>query len=208
MNQPPSLLNMLLSKHTRRRNPGRPCAARGQAGRMKKQMKRRVFLAGIAAVGAVSVAHRTAAQAPPSMLRVGATSPQPRARSFLQAFGPRMHELGYVEGQNFVMDYIDLEGRLERYPAAMRELADRKPDVIVAFGPEDALKAALANTKTIPIVMAAIDYDPFALGYVTSLARPTGNVTGVFLEQVELSAKRLQLVKEAVPAVSKATVFW
>ena len=174
---------------------------------MKKQMKRRVFLTGIA-VGVVSVAHRTAAQAPPSMLRVGATSPQPRARSFLQAFGPRMHELGYVEGQNFVMDYIDLEGRPERYPAAMQDLVERKPDVIVAFGPEEALKAALAATKTIPIVMTAIDYDPFAFGHVTSLARPTGNVTGVMLEQIELSAKRLQLVKDAFPAIGKATVFW
>jgi putative ABC transport system substrate-binding protein len=85
---------------------------------------------------------------------------------------------------------------------------ERKPDVIIAFGPEDALKAATAATKTIPIVMAAIDYDPFALGYVTSLARPTGNITGVFLEQVELSAKRLQLVKEAIPAIGKATIFW
>jgi putative ABC transport system substrate-binding protein len=119
-----------------------------------------------------------------------------------------MRDLGYVEGRNFTMDYIDLQGRPERYPETMQQLVDRKVDVIIAFGPEDSLKAATAATKTIPIVMAAIDYDPFALGYVTSLARPTGNVTGVFLEQVELSAKRLQLVKEAVPAVSKATVFW
>jgi putative ABC transport system substrate-binding protein len=119
-----------------------------------------------------------------------------------------MRELGYVEGQKFKMDYIDLQGRPERYPAAMRELADRKVDVILAFGPEDALKAAMAATKTIPIVMAAIDYDPIALGYVASLARPTGNVTGILLEQIELAAKRLQLVKDAFPAIGKATVFW
>jgi ABC-type uncharacterized transport system substrate-binding protein len=73
----------------------------------------------------------------------------------------------------------------------MRNLVERKPDVIVAFGPEDALKSAVAATKTIPIVMAAIDCDPFALGYVTSLARPTANVSGIFLEQFELSTKRL-----------------
>jgi putative ABC transport system substrate-binding protein len=119
-----------------------------------------------------------------------------------------MSELGYVEGQNFTMDYTDLQGRPERYPESMQQLVDRKADVILAFGPEDALKAATAATKTIPIVMAAIDYDPFALGYVTSLARPTGNVTGVFLEQIELAAKRLQLVKEAFSTVGKATVFW
>jgi putative tryptophan/tyrosine transport system substrate-binding protein len=151
---------------------------------------------------------RTAAQAPPAMLRVGSMSPQPRARSFLSGLDPRMRELGYVEGQNFVMDYTDLQGRTERYPAAMRDLVERKPDVIVAFGPEDALKSAVAATTTIPIVMAAIDYDPFALGYVTNLARPTGNITGIFLEQIELSAKRLQLVKDAFPAIGKAMVFW
>jgi putative ABC transport system substrate-binding protein len=70
------------------------------------------------------------------------------------------------------------------------------------------LKAATAATKTIPIVMAAIDYDPFALGYVTSLARPTGNITGIFLEQIELAAKRLQLVRDAFPAIGKAIAFW
>ncbi len=119
-----------------------------------------------------------------------------------------MHELGYVEGQNFTVDYVDLQGQPERYPAAMRALVERKPDIIVAFGPETALKSAVAATTTIPIVMAAIDYDPFALGYVTNLARPTGNITGIFLEQIELSAKRLQLVKDAFPIISKATVFW
>lgn len=169
-------------------------------------MKRRVFLTGLAAAGVASLPQRMAAQAP--MLRVGATSPQPLVRSFLHGFAVRMRELGYVEGQNFTMDYIDLQGRPERYPDTMQQLVDRKVDVIIAFGPEDALKAATAATKTIPIVMAAIDYDPFALGYVTSLARPTGNVTGVFLEQIELAAKRLQMVKEAFPAVGKATMFW
>ena len=85
------------------------------------------------------------------------------------------------------MDYIDLQGRVERYGDAMQQLVNRKADVIVAFGPEEALKAALAAMRTIPIVMAAIDFDPFALGYVTSLARPTGNVTGIVLEQIDLA---------------------
>ena len=66
---------------------------------------------------------------------------------------------------------------------------------------EEALKAALAATRTIPIVMVAIDFDPFALGYVTSLARPTGNVTGIVLEQIDLAGKRIQLVKEAFPHI-------
>jgi len=96
----------------------------------------------------------------------------------------------------------------------MRQLLERKAEIIVAFGPEEALKTAVAATKevaatrTVPIVMAAIDFDPFALGYVTSLARPTGNLTGVVLDQIELASKRLQMVKDAFPAIGKAMVFW
>jgi len=142
------------------------------------------------------------------MLRVASGSAQPRARSFLQGFDARMRELGYIEGQNYTMDYFDLQGRIEPYGDAMRQLVERKPDVIVAFGPEQALKAATDATKTIPIVMGAIDYDPFALGYVSSLARPTGNITGIFLEQIDLAVKRLQMVKDAFPAIGKAMAFW
>jgi putative ABC transport system substrate-binding protein len=176
-------------------------------------MKRRTFLTGMAATaGATLLPRRAGAQVVPAMLRVGSCAPFARAgrsaTGFFQGFDARMRELGYVEGQNFTMDYIDLQGRIERYVDAMQQLVDRKADVIVALGPEAALKAALAVTRTIPIVMVAIDYDPVALGYVTSLARPTSNVTGLFLEQIELAAKRLQLVKDAFPAVGKATVFW
>jgi putative ABC transport system substrate-binding protein len=118
-------------------------------------MRRREFLCVM--VGAAAWAPPAFAQSPPAMLRVGAMSPQPRVRSFLQGFDGRMRELGYVEGQNLTMDYIDLQGRPERYPDGMQQLVDRKADVIIAFGPEDALKAAQAATKTIPIIMAAID---------------------------------------------------
>jgi putative ABC transport system substrate-binding protein len=119
-----------------------------------------------------------------------------------------MPELGYIEGQNYTMDYIDLQGHVERYGDAMRQLIDRNADILLAFGPEQALTAAIDATKTIPIVMAAIDYDPFALGYVNSLARPTGNITGIILEQIDLAAKRLQMVKQAFPGIGKAVAFW
>jgi len=173
-------------------------------------MRRREFitLLGGAVAGAVPALRRAAAQAPAAALRVASCSLQPRATSFLQAFDLRMSELGYVEGRNYTVDFIDLQGRADRYGEAMQQLVARKPDVLVSFGPEESLKAALAATQTIPIVMAAIDYDPVGLGYVTSLARPTGNVTGIILEQIELAAKRLQLVKDAFPAISKAMVFW
>ncbi|MFI5113470.1 MAG: ABC transporter substrate binding protein, partial [Terriglobales bacterium] len=83
----------------------------------------------------------------------------------------------------------------------MQDLVRRQVDVIIAFGPELAVKAAMAATDTIPMVMGAIDYDPIALGYVTSLARPNGNVTGVFLQQIELAGKRIQFAREAFPDV-------
>src|SRR5262249_36951841 len=82
------------------------------------------------------------------------------------------------------------------------------PDVILAIGPEVGLKSALAVTRTLPIVMIAIDYDPFARGYVTNLARPSGNVTGVVFQQIELAAKRIQLIKDAFPDRRAAPMFW
>ena len=93
-----------------------------------------------------------------------------------------MKELGYVEGQNFTMDYIDLQGLTDRYAAAMQQLVERKADILIVFGPEQALKSACRNQDD-PNCHGAIDYDPFALGYVTSLARPTSNVTGIFLDR-------------------------
>jgi putative ABC transport system substrate-binding protein len=171
-------------------------------------MKRREFITGMAATaGAAGLPRRGAAQA--TVLRVGAVGTQSRSRSFLGAgFERRMSELGYVEGRNFTLDFIDLQGQADRYGAAMRQLVDRKADVIIAFGPEESLKGALAATRTLPIVMVAIDYDPIALGYVTSIARPTGNITGIIFQQIELAAKRLQLAKDAFPAIRKAMVFW
>ena len=119
-----------------------------------------------------------------------------------------MAELGYVEGKNFVVDFDDLGGKPEGYGEAMRKLVNQKPDIVLAYGPEASLKAALAATQTIPIVMAAIDYDPLALGYITSLARPIGNVTGLYLQQIELAAKRIEMLRDAFPALKAATVFW
>jgi len=118
-----------------------------------------------------------------------------------------MAELGYQEGKTFTFDFV-LIAREEDYETGYRTLAAREPDIVLATGVEIALKSALAATRTLPIVMIAIDYDPFARGYVTSLARPSGNVTGVFFQQIELAAKRIQLVKDTFPDVPGATMFW
>jgi putative ABC transport system substrate-binding protein len=119
-----------------------------------------------------------------------------------------MRELGYVEGQNLTIDFVNLNGQIDRYGEATKEVVRRKPDIIIAPGVERALMSAIAATDTLPIVMIAVDYDPFARGYVKSLARPGGMVTGVFFQQIELAMKRLQLMKEALPDVAAATVFW
>jgi putative ABC transport system substrate-binding protein len=172
--------------------------------------RRRNVIAGLG-VSAVAAAlpRSLVAQERPNFLRVGATSSQPRASAFTSpGFEQRMAELGYVEGKNFAFDYIDLKGDTSRYGEAMRELVQSNVDIIVAFGPEVALTAALDASKTIPIVMVAIDYDPLAKGYVTGLARPTGSVTGIFLQQIELAAKRLQLLQDAFPQQRAITVFW
>jgi putative ABC transport system substrate-binding protein len=110
-----------------------------------------------------------------------------------------MRELGYVEGQNLTIDFVNLNSQIDRYGEVTKEVVRRKPDIIIATGGERALMSAIAATDTLPIVMIAVDYDPFARGYVQNLARPGGTVTGVFFQQIELAMKRLQLMKEALP---------
>lgn len=118
-----------------------------------------------------------------------------------------MDELGYKDGMNFLFDFIQAASA-DEYEVGYRKLAARACDVILAIGPEIALKSAIAATRTLPIVMIAIDYDPLARGYVASLGRPSGNVTGIVFEQVELAAKRIQLIKDGFPDRPAATMFW
>jgi putative ABC transport system substrate-binding protein len=141
------------------------------------------------------------------VLRVGTVLGTQKSSPQWAAFLRRMAELGYQEGNTFTFDLVPVANE-DEYEAGYRALAARGLDIVLATGPEIALKSALAATRTLPIVMIAIDYDPLARGYVTSLARPSGNVTGVFFQQIELAAKRIQLVKEAFPDMSGATMFW
>jgi putative ABC transport system substrate-binding protein len=170
-------------------------------------IERRQFITLIGGAAAWPLAAR--AQPLPKMLRVGSVGvSNPRSGGLWAPIEQGLRELGYVEGQNLAVEYINLDGRIDSAGEAMRELVRRKVDVIVSLGNETNLKSALAATQTLPIVMVALDFDPLALGYVTSLARPTGNVTGLFLQQIELSAKRVQLTRDAFPEIRGATVFW
>jgi ABC-type uncharacterized transport system substrate-binding protein len=123
----------------------------------------------------------------------------------LNAFRQGLRELGYVEGQNFVIEYRSADGRPERFPDLATELVRLKVDVIVTRGTSAALGAKHV-TDTIPIVMASSG-DPVFAGLVTSLARPGANVTGLHLmTPADLAGKRLQLLKEVIPGLSRVGV--
>ncbi len=171
-------------------------------------MKRRGLMAlvgGAAILGAVGTA---GAQTPRGQLRLGFPSANPRDAVFNVAFERRLRELGWVNGRNLIVEYIDTQGRVDLMAEAMRELVRRKVDIMLAPGPEASLIAARQATSTLPIVMVAIDYDPIARGHITGLARPSEQITGVFFQQIELVGKRLQLMKETLPDLTAATVFW
>ena len=133
---------------------------------------------------------------------------QPRSASFVQAFEHRLRDLGYVEGQNLIIEFRTGEGQAERYPTLAAELVALHVDVLLASGTEAVLRAARDTTRTIPIVIIAIDYDPMARGYVAGLPRPGGNITGLFFQQLELTGKRLEFLKEALPQLTRVAVLW
>jgi ABC-type uncharacterized transport system substrate-binding protein len=128
---------------------------------------------------------------------------QPHLR---EAFLQGLRDLGYVEGRNVVIEYRDAEGKRQRLLALAAELVALKVDVIVAPNTPAALAAKQA-TRTLPIVFA-LAADPVASGLVTSLARPGGNVTGLSILAPELVGKCLELLKQAVPGVSRVAVLW
>jgi putative ABC transport system substrate-binding protein len=157
--------------------------------------------------GAAGSAYAQAARKP---LRLGFVHPVSAKDGppYYVAFVNRLRELGYVEGGTLAVEYINLEGHIDRYDEAMQELVRRRVDIIYALGQEANLRAAVAATTSIPIVMLAIGYDPFAKGYVTNLARPSGNVTGVYVLPFDVMKKRLQLFRDAVPELRRAFGFW
>jgi len=124
------------------------------------------------------------------------------------AFRERLRELGYVEGQNLVSQYRWAEGKHERLPKLAAEFVRLKVDVIVTSSARSVIRAAQHSTRTIPIVMAGISADPVKAGFVVSLARPGGNITGLTNLSAKLHPKRLELLKEAVPLISRVAILW
>jgi ABC-type uncharacterized transport system substrate-binding protein len=121
-------------------------------------------------------------------------------------FSQGLRELGYIEGRNVILETRYAEGRVERFPALAAELVDLKIDVLVAMSTPGALAAKRA-TSSIPIVMAAVG-EPVEMKLVESLAHPGGNITGLSISAPQLAAKRLDLLKQALPKLSRVTVLW
>jgi len=149
------------------------------------------------------------AQTSKSLARIGYLSANvaPIASS-LEAFRQGLQEGGWIEGQNIILDWRSAAGRDDLLPELLAELLQRKVDVIVAGGPQ-ATRAAKQATSTTPIVMVGGDPDPVAAGLVANLARPGGNLTGVSTAPPELlRGKHLELLKEAIPGISRVAVLW
>jgi putative ABC transport system substrate-binding protein len=166
-------------------------------------MDRRTFIGGVA--GAVLAAPLAArAQQAGKVYRIGILEPVPASRNVanLDALRKGLRDLGYVEGRNLIIEYRSADGRAERFPDLASELVRLKVDLIVTRG-TPAARAAKNATGTIPVIMATMG-DPRAI--VASFARPGGNITGVTTFSTELTAKRIELLKELVPNLSRVAL--
>jgi putative ABC transport system substrate-binding protein len=162
-----------------------------------------VIFVTLAACGAVATA-----QQPKKVPRIGYLSPFDPARESARSEAMRLalRERGYIEGQNIAIEYRYAEGKRDQFPELAAELVRLKVDIILAAG--NLVQAAKNATKTIPIVMMGEGIDPVEAGFVESLARPGGNVTGLTNLARELGGKRLELLKEAVPKVARVAVLY
>ena len=147
------------------------------------------------------------AQQPAKMARIGFLGAGPASRPWHESFLREFRKLGYVDGKNATFIYRFADTEYDRLPALAEELVRLKVDVIITPGSNDT-RAAKNATKTIPIVFLGAGSDPVVLGLVDSLARPGGNLTGVSNMASELAGKRLELLKETIPNLSRVAVLW
>jgi putative ABC transport system substrate-binding protein len=172
-------------------------------------MKRREFITLIG--GAVTWPVTAGAQQPGQIARVGFLGSAPNAPLFATsypAFLAELRKLGFNEGQNLIIEYRRTDEGESKAFAGAAELIRSNVDVVVTNGPEIALKAAVAASQTVPIVMIAVNFDPIAGGYVSDIARPNKNITGLVYRAPELAAKQLELLVEAFPDNKSIAVLW
>jgi putative tryptophan/tyrosine transport system substrate-binding protein len=165
-------------------------------------MKRREFIGLVG--GAVAWPLTASAQQQGKIVTIGVLAIEPW--SPIDTFRQALDDLGYSEGKNVRFEYRYAKGNNERLPELANDLVGLNVDVIVTWG-TDAVLAAKQATTTIPIVMGVIG-DPLGIGIVTNLAHPGGNITGCSLDSAELEAKRLQLLKELVPGLSRVAILF
>ena len=167
-------------------------------------MRRRDF---IALAGSAAIAWPSPSKAQKSAPRLGILLySSPEADPQIESVRRGLRDLGYTEGRNLTIDYRYAQGRPERLPGLAAELAQSKPDLVLALGGDVAPWAKQA-AQSIPLVFA-VSTDPVRSGLVVTLARPVGNATGITLLQDELASKRLELLKEAAPQVSRVAFLW
>src|SRR6185503_2954629 len=166
------------------------------------QIRRRQFLV---AGGALLIAPLAAdAQQPQKVRRIGFFGNAPSSQ--VEAFRQGLRDLGWVEGQNMILEYRWMQGRPERLPELAEELVNLRLDVILAAS-STQVEAVRQKTQSIPIVFG-VHADPVGVGHVASLARPGGNITGVSMLMSDLSVKKLELLKEILPDVTRIAVLW
>ena len=170
-------------------------------------MKKAAVPSILVAVILLAVAVIAEAQQPKKVPRIGyltgATASGMRHRT--DAFRQGLSQLGYVEGKNIAIEWRYAEGKFDRRPALAAELVQLKADIIVSAGP-GVTRVIKEATSTIPIVMTQ-DNDPVGNGFIASLARPGGNITGLSTVEPELNGKRLELLKEVIPRISRVAFF-
>src|SRR5262245_47156230 len=145
------------------------------------------------------------AQQPGKVYRVGYLSARLGIDSMAEGFRQGLRDRGYVEGQNLVIEWRFAKGRNDLFPELAAELVRLRLDCILAVGIA-AIRSVKQLTDTIPIVMGTIDADPVELGFVASLARPGGNITGLTGIAYDIAGKRLELLKETIPRASRVAI--
>jgi ABC-type uncharacterized transport system substrate-binding protein len=144
----------------------------------------------------------------PARIGVFSGSNNPVMGRAFRAFLEELRRLGFGEGQNLIIEQRETDQELSVLSAQATEMVRSKVDALVALGSEPPLKAVMAASQSIPIVFVANNYDPIALGHVKSLAKPGGNVTGIFLRQTELAEKQVELLTEAFPDRKRLAMLW
>jgi putative ABC transport system substrate-binding protein len=162
----------------------------------------------VALLISLAAAAANADEGPARVFHIGIVAGTARSNPEHAAFEERLRELGYVEGRNLTIDFVR-DTDTDRLAAAVGEFARRGVDVIVTGG-QDVLKAAITATvgRATPVVFRAVDFDPLAKGYIASLSHPGGNLTGVVFQQPEFNAKRLDLLTQAAPHITRIILFY